>query len=219
MSIEQTIQILLDRKQKQQKLDTLLPILYRLSDDRFRPSPDDKIVNPISKFKTVAEKRAAYNRDVANNEMAYDDNKEIPLGSDGAKFNDVDYTGGRWHKQKQFDPGDYEMVNIDGKYFILMEKIDIPKTTDFQFYAHANFEFYEAADVWWGLCGLTRDTYFKPQYIVARCTMNQDTFCAQTRKSCVESLMNAGSRLGCKIFNKYYDLIATEFNKSKEPTK
>ena len=45
----------LAEKEKRQKIDTILPILQRLSDDRFRPSPDDCIMNTeLSNFKTVA---------------------------------------------------------------------------------------------------------------------------------------------------------------------
>lgn len=75
--------------EKQQKSNALffLGVLARLGDERYRPSPNDKITNPMNSLKakefglvvsytTVAEKRALYNNALDNNAVAYTGFKE-----------------------------------------------------------------------------------------------------------------------------------------------
>jgi hypothetical protein len=214
MSIEQTIQILLDRKQKQQKLDTLLPILYRLSDDRFRPSPDDKIVNTeLSDLKTVAEKRRRYNLGLEKQEMAMlPGGKTVLLGSDGAKFNNVDLLGGLWRVQEPFDARGFEVITIrDNKnekdlMFVVLKQLDRQERT--------NFEFYSAASVNWGAFGLRSD--FKPDFIIAKYDTNRGVFYSYRCKlTDPYALENARAHLAGKVLEAYQDLVENEIKQSR----
>ena len=95
------------------KLQYLLGVLARLSDERQRPSPDDKITNPYAirdpynypenngcaVYGTVAEKRLMFNRAIEEADRDKDKGpkallcggkEHIPLGAHGAGFNDVE---------------------------------------------------------------------------------------------------------------------------------
>ena len=62
---------------------------------REQGAPDDRITNTMSTFKTVAEKRLAFNKARENHTIAFDYKlNKIPLAS--VKFNDVDFIGGEW---------------------------------------------------------------------------------------------------------------------------
>ena len=168
MVLMEIIQKKLAEKEKQQKINTLLPILARLSDEKYRPSPDDCIINTeLSDLKTVAEKRRRYNLDLENQKMAMlPGGAMIPLGADGAKFNNVDLLGGIWRVQKPFDARGYEMVEIRGKKFVILKPINWQEYT--------GYSYYDAASVMWTAFGLDSD--FSPDFIVAKVVNEYGTF-------------------------------------------
>lgn len=176
-----------NNKENQQKIEIILPFLQRLSDENYR------IINTeLSDLDSVAEKRRRYNAALKNHEKALcpGGEEKIPLGSDGAKFNDVDLLGGLWRIQKPFDTRGYEMVEIRGKKFVLLKKLDRQEYTEYQYY--------DAASVTWGAFGLGSD--FSPIFIVAKAVNKYGTFysfrCKLTSPSPLE---DARSYLACKV--------------------
>jgi len=209
MVLMEVIQKKLTEKQTKQKVSTLLPILQRLSDERYRPSPDDRIINTeLSDFKTVAEKRAAYNKGLDNQDIVL-----LPgggttlLGSEGAKFNDVDFLGGLWRVQQPFDSRGYPVITIyDNKNkkdlrFVLLQKLDRQE--------HTNFVYYNAASVIWGAHGLSCS--FEPTYIIAKYATNRGLFysyrCKLTDSNALE---NARAHLAGNVLAAYQDVIEAE---------
>ena len=86
---------------------------------REQGAPDDRITNTMSTFKTVAEKRLAFNKARENNTIAFDYKlNKIPLSS--VKFNDVDFIGGEWRIQRPIPDG-IQMVR--GRPFLLGERL------------------------------------------------------------------------------------------------
>ena len=151
-----------NNKENQQKTEILLPFLQRLSDENYR------IINTeLSDLKSVAEKRRRYVLDLKNQKKAMlPSGAMIPLGADGATFNDVDLLGGIWRVQKSFDAHGYEMVEIRGKKFIILEPINWQEYT--------GYSYYDAASVTWGAFGLNTD--FSPIFIVAKAVNEFGTF-------------------------------------------
>ena len=189
----------------------LLGILGRLSDEKYRPSPDDKITNPLAirnpkndyggaVYGTVAEKRAMYNRALDDNAVAYMDfNETVPLGSCGAEFNDVEYIAGLWRVQRKFP---YEITNVRDRQFVLVEKL--PRTEK------NKFEYYRAALATWGGMGCRADV-LNPEWIVAKYETPNKTF-----MSYGQTIEQARAFLAISIYDEYQDLIHTAtFEKQK----
>jgi len=218
ISLTEIIQRKLAEKEKKQKIDTFLPILNRLADERYRPSPDDRIINTeLSDLKTVAEKRRRYNSDLDKGVMALlPGGQPVLLGADGAKFNDVDLLGGLWRVQKPFDASEYKIVDIfDNKNktylkFALLKKLDRQERT--------NFEFYDAARVYWGAFGLS--SCFSPDFIIAKYDTNRGVFYSYRCKlTDPDALANARAHLAGKVLEAYQDLIENEIKQSREQQK
>jgi len=192
MVLMEVIMRKLAERDRKQKLDTLLPLLWRLSDEKYRLSPDDKIINTeLSDLKTVAEKRRRYNLDLENQKMAMlPGGVMVPLGSDGAKFNDVDLLGGIWRVQKPFDARGYEMVEIRGKKFVILKPINWQEYT--------GYSYYDAASVTWGAFGLNSD--FSPDFIVAKAVNEYGTFYSfRCKITYANALEDARAYLACKV--------------------
>ena len=203
------IQRKLTQKETAQKVDVLLSVLNRLGDEKYHPSPDDKIINTeLSDLKSVAEKRRRYNAALENHEYALcpDGNGKILLGLDGAKFNDVDLLGGLWRVQKPFDARGYEMVEIRGKKFILLEKLPRKERT--------NFEFYNAASVVSGAFGM--GSSFSPDFIIAKYDTNRGVFYSYRCKlTDAYALENARAHLAGRVLEAYQDLIENEIQQTR----
>ncbi len=210
MVLMEIIQKKLAKKEKQQKIDTLLPILARLSDEKYRPSPDDCIMNTeLSDLKTVAEKRRRYNSDLEKGVNALlPGGSTIPLGSDGAKFNDVDLLGGLWRVQKPFDARGYEMVEIRDNKFVILRPINWREYT--------GYSYYDAASVRWGAFGLDSD--FSPKYIVAKAVNEYGTFYSfRCKITNAKALEDARAYLACKVEQARY--LAKQKQELTENTK
>lgn len=212
MHLMEVIKRKLKQKETAQKVEILWPILNRLGDEKYRPSPDDKIVNTeLSDLKSVAEKRRRYNAALENHEYALcpGGNEKIPLGSDGAKFNDVDLLGGLWRVQKPFDARGHEIVEIRDKKFVLLDKLQRKERT--------NFEFYNAASVNW--CAFGMDSSFNPDFIIAKYDTNRGVFYSYRCKiTDAYALENARAHLAGKVLEAYQDLIENEIQQSKNNT-
>jgi len=212
MMLMEVIMRKLAEKEKKQKIETFLPILARLSDERFRPAPDDCIINTeLSDLKTVSEKRQRYNADLEHGVKALlPGGKWVLLGSEGAKFNNVDLLGGLWRVQQPFDSRGYEVVDIRGKQFVLLKKLDRQERT--------NFDFYDAASVSWGAFG--QCSSFSPDYVIAKYDTNRDVFYSYRCKiTDAYALENARAHLAGKVLEAYQDLVENEINQSRGITK
>ncbi|MBO4480341.1 MAG: hypothetical protein J5742_01800 [Alphaproteobacteria bacterium] len=208
----QVIMRKLRERQQQSNLKFVFGILNRLQDERYRPSPNDKITNPINSetskkngydtsYTTVAGKRVLYNQGLDNNAVAYVSFQEsIPLGSPGAEFNDVEFIAGLWRVQKKFP---YEITAVRDRQFVLIKKLPhIEKT---------KFEFYSAASVIWGGTGASADVA-SPDWIVAKYATPRGTYWAYGR-----TIEQARAFLGIKMYDEYQDLIhAAAFNSSNQ---
>ena len=190
--------------EKQQKSNTLffLGVLARLGDERYRPSPNDKITNPMNSLKakesglvvsytTVAEKRALYNNALDNNAVAYTGFKEtIPLGAPGAEFNNVEFISGLWRVQKKFP---YNITKVRDKEFVLVKKLPrIEKN---------KFEYYSASTVVWGGTGCSSNVN-NPDWIVAKYETPRGTYWAYG-----QTIEQARAFLGIELYDKHQDLI------------
>ncbi len=183
-------------------LQFFLGILNRLNDEKYRPSPNDEITNPLAIrdpendyggaiYSTVAEKRIAYNRALSDGAVAYVGfNQTIPLGALGAEFNDVEFIGGLWRVQKKFP---YKITEVRDRQFVLVEKL--PRTEKNQ------FEYYKAALATWGGTGCSTNTT-NPDWIVAKYETPRGTF-----MSYGQSIEQARAFLAISIYDEYQNLI------------
>ncbi|MBQ6736321.1 MAG: hypothetical protein IJQ90_02425 [Alphaproteobacteria bacterium] len=195
----------LGERQKRSNVLFFIGVLNRLRDERQRPSPDDKITNPLNSadakgngldtaYTTVAEKRALYNRALDENAVAYTGFQEyIPLGGPGAEFNDVEYIAGLWRVQKKFP---YKITNVRKKDFVLIKKLPYQE--------HTKFEFYSAATITWGGNGCSADIAH-PDWVVAKYKTNRGIYMAYGR-----TIEQARAFLGIKMYDEYQDLIDAE---------
>jgi len=196
------IQSKLKEKERASNVKFFLGILNRLNDEKYQPSPNDKITNPIAIrdkkndygaaiYSTVAEKRVAYNRALSDGAVAYIEfNQTIPLGARGAEFNDVEFIGGLWRVQKKFP---YEITEVRDRQFVLVEKL--PRTEK------NKFEYYLAALATWGGTGCSADVSH-PDWIVAKYETPRGTF-----MSYGQSIEQARAFLAISIYDGYQNLI------------
>ena len=195
-----TIMRKLKQKETAKKVEFYQSVLNRLADEKYRPHPDDAIMNPLSEFKTVAEKRAAYNRALDNHEnVLVSFGSTIPLGGEGAKFNDIEHVGGLWRKQCAFE---HDTIIVQDKEFVLLNKLERQE--------HTGFEFYNAASVTWNAMG--KQCAFRPSYIIAKRETNRGVFyaygCYITEGK--NALSKARSHLACKLFDVFQDVFEAE---------
>lgn len=197
----ETIMRKLKQKETKQKVEFYISVLNRLSDERFRPQETDVITNPLSEFKTVAEKRAAYNNALDMHAKAYKEfNKSMDLGTPGAQFNDVEFIGGLWRIQHPFRR---KITNVRNREFILGEKLPHQE--------HTKFDFYKAYLV-------TTNCYgrfiFKNSsgydYIVAKYKTSRGTYWAYGK-----TIADARAFLAISIYDAYQDVIDAVNKKSK----
>lgn len=167
---------------------------------RNAPSPDDKITNPISVFKTVAEKRAAYDAARGRAKAIIQDSdgqlRYIILGCRGAEFNDVEYIGGAWRVQNKFD---HKIINVRGKDFVLGESLPHQERTKFDFYRA-----YLVGNNCYGkylLCGA--------DYIVAKYETARGTYLAYGK-----TIEDTRAYLGIKLYDEHQDLIHASLSRS-----
>lgn len=196
--ILETVKRKLDYMNKSKKLDLLNGILNRLGEEKYRPHHGDAIVNPYSEFKTVAEKRAAYNSALDNNARVLVGFDEfVPLGLSGTAFNDVEYVAGLWRKQSVFS---HNTIRVQDKEFVLLDKLNRQE--------HTGFDFYNAASVCWDGMGRTCD--FKPSYVLATRDTIRGRFYAYGC-SVLDGTSGAISRsrahLTCKLFDAFQDVF------------
>ena len=168
---------------------------------RKQPRPDDKIVNPLSNFKTLAEKRTAYNNALNNHCVAWiDANTSITLGRYGAEFNDVEFIGGLWRVQQPFT---HKITHVRDLDFVLGEKLPHQE--------HTKFDFYRAYRVSINCYGRyiseNRNGY---DYIVAKYETSRGTFWSYGK-----TIADARAFLAISIYDAYQDLIADENTKTK----
>jgi len=206
------IQKKLQEKERASNVQYFLGILARLSDEKMRPLPDDKITNPYAirdpyndygdaVYSTVAEKRAFYNKALDNHEKALcgGDKKFIPLGEPGAEFNDVEYIAGCWRCQIKCP---YEITNVRDRQFVLVEKL--PRQE------HTKFEFWSATAAVWTGRGIGVDIK-NPGWIVAKYETPRGTYMAYG-----QTIEQARAFLGIKLYDEYQDVIhAAAFEKEK----
>ena len=179
-------------------------IMKRLTEKleaRKQPALGDRITNPISEFKTVAEKRVAYNRALDNQSEAWiDANTKITIGRRGAEFNDVEFIGGFWRVQRHFG---HKITRVRDSDFVLGDKL--PRQE------HTKFDFYRAYRV-----GLTCYGYYISEnsdgydYIVAKYETNRGTFWSYGK-----TIADARAFLAISIYDAYQDVIDAENTRAK----
>lgn len=166
----------------------LMERLHKKLEERLLGSPDDKIVNNLSTYKTVAEKRQAFNEARENHAVAFDYNlNKIPLSS--VKFNDVDFIGGEWRIQRPIPDG---IQVVRGLPFLLGERL--PKQEK------NKFEFYRAALLTYNCYGYTDSITYTT--IVAKYTTDNGTYWAYG-----STIEQARAFLGIRLYDEYMDLI------------
>lgn len=166
----------------------LMEKLHKKLKERSLGSPDDKIVNPLSTYKTVAEKRQAFNEARENHAVAFDYKlNKTPLSS--VKFNDVDFIGGEWRIQRPI-PDEIQIVR--GRPFLLGERL--PKQEKNM------FEFYQAALLIYNCYGYTDSISYDT--IVAKYTTDNGTYWAYG-----STIEQARAFLGIRLYDEYMDLI------------
>lgn len=166
----------------------LMERLHKKLEERLLGSPDDKIVNNLSTYKTVAEKRQAFNAARENHAVAFDYNlNKIPLSS--VKFNDVDFIGGEWRIQRPIPDG---IQVVRGRPFLLGERL--PKQEK------NKFEFYRAALLTYNCYGYTDSITYTT--IVAKYTTDNGTYWAYG-----STIEQARAFLGIRLYDEYMDLI------------
>lgn len=149
---------------------------------------DDKIVNPLSAYKTIVEKRAAYNAAAYNHAMAVDYKlNKLPLSS--VQFNEVDYIGGAWRIQRPV-PKDIQMVR--GRPFILGDRLLKQEKN--------KFEFYRAALLFHNCYGYSDSIVY--DMIVAKYTTDNGTYWAYG-----STIEQARAFLGIRLYDEHMDLI------------
>lgn len=155
---------------------------------REQGAPDDRITNTMSTFKTVAEKRLAFNEARENHAIAFDYKlNKIQLSS--VKFNDVDFIGGEWRIQRPIPDG-IQMVR--GRPFLLGERL--PKQEK------NKFEFYRAALLTYNCYGYSDSITYTT--IVAKYTTDNGTYWAYG-----STIEQARAFLGIRLYDEYMDLI------------
>lgn len=119
-------------KDNVKKMAVFNGIFTRLGNEKYRPQKGDAIRNHLSEFKTVVEKRIAYNRALDNNDVAWIDfDTNVLLGTTGAEFNDVEFIGGLWRVQRPFNKQIIRVRNLD---FVINEKLPQQEHTKFDFF-------------------------------------------------------------------------------------
>lgn len=169
-------------------------------------SPNDAIVNPLSEFKTVAQKRAAFNSALDHRAVAYIDfNETILLGTSGAEFNDVEFIGGLWRVQRPFN---HETVRSrDGREFVLGEKLPHQEHTKFDF-----FKAYMVAVNCYGR--YIAENKSGDYYVMARYETNRGTFWAYGK-----TISDARAFLAIKVYDEYQDVIEDEIQRNRARVK
>lgn len=166
-------------------------ILSKLNErlkEREQGDANDKIVNPLSTYKTVSEKRAAFNMARHNHEFAIDHTgNKIPLSS--VNFNDVDFIGGLWRIQR---PVPQNILMVRGRPFILGERIERQEKN--------LFEFYHAALLFHNCYGYS--DYLEFDTIVAKYTTDNGTYWSYG-----QNIEQARAFLGIRLYDEYMDLV------------
>ena len=166
----------------------LMERLNKKLKERSLDIPDDKIVNTLSTYKTVAEKRQAFNEACENHAVAFDYKlNKTPLSY--VKFNDVDFIGGEWRIQRPIPDG-IQMVR--GRPFLLGERL--PKQEK------NKFEFYRAALLTYNCYGYSDSITYTT--IVAKYTTDNGTYWAYG-----STIEQARAFLGIRLYDEYMDLI------------
>ncbi len=166
----------------------LMERLNKKLKERSLDIPDDKIVNTLSAYKTVAEKRQAFNEACENHAVAFDYKlNKTPLSY--VKFNDVDFIGGEWRIQRPIPDG-IQMVR--GRPFLLGERL--PKQEK------NKFEFYRAALLMYNCYGYADSISYDT--IVAKYTTDNGTYWAYG-----STIEQARAFLGIRLYDEYMDLI------------
>lgn len=151
-------------------------------------NPDDKIVNTLSEYKNLYEKRFAYNLSCVYHEFAVDYKlNKVPLSS--VKFNDVDFVGGAWRIQRPV-PDNIQMVR--GRPFVLGERLERQEKNE--------FEFYRAALLFYNCYGYSDNITF--DMIVAKYTTDHGTYWSYG-----ETIEQARAFMGIKLYDEYMELI------------
>lgn len=171
-------------------------LMSRVTDkfnQRLESHSDDKITNALSEYKTVSEKRAAYNSAIkAGGVYAVGATGErIMLGRAGAEFNDVEFIGGLWRIQNKFNQ---KITVVRGREFVLLEKLPRQEKTKFEFYS---------AELVGNNC-YGRSVHGRQDFIVAQC--GEYSAYGQT-------IEQARAFLGIKLYDEFQDLIYTEMQK------
>lgn len=166
----------------------LMERLNKKLEERLLDSPDEKIVNTLSTYKTVAEKRQAFNEACENHAVAFDYKlNKTPLSY--VKFNDVDFIGGEWRIQRPIPDG---IQVVRGRPFLLGERL--PKQEK------NKFEFYRAALLTYNCYGYTDSITYTT--IVAKYTTDNGTYWAYG-----STIEQARAFLGIRLYDEYMDLI------------
>ena len=167
-------------------------------DDRKKPCPNDKIVNTLSEFRTVAQKRSAYNDGLNKNAGArIDSNTTIALGVRGAEFNNVDFIGGEWRVQRPFDK---KITHVRDRDFVLGEKLPRQEHTKFDF-----FKAYIVGKNCYGDYISENDNGY--DYIVAKYDTNRGTYWSYGK-----TIADARAFLAISIYDAYQDVIDREID-------
>jgi len=180
-------------------------ILLKAVEQKFKesqmPNLDDKITNPMSEFKTVAEKRAAYDAARGRAKAFFLDHREIKyivLGYRGAEFNNVEFIAGAWRIQNKFD---YQIINVRGKDFVLGDKLPHQERT--------KFDFYRAYSVGNNCYG--KYIFPSTDYIVAKYATPRGTYWAYG-----QTIEQARAFLGIKLYDEHQDLIHANLSRPQE---
>ena len=181
-------------------------VLNRLGHEQYRPQQNDAIVNSLSEFQTVAQKRAAYNRALENGALAWRAfGNSVKLGTPGAMFNDVEFIGGLWRIQRPFD---HETIRArDGREFMLNEKLPHQEHTKFDF-----FKAYTVSTNCYGKYICENKAGY--DYILAQYKTNRGTFWAYGK-----TISDARAFLAIKVYDEYQDVIENEINQNMSRTK
>ncbi len=202
----ETIKRKLAAKERAEKVKIFVGVLNRLGNEKQRPQKSDTITNLLSQFKTVAEKRAAYNNALDSGALAYIDyNKSVKLGTPGAEFNDVEFIGGLWRVQRLFN---HETVRSrDGREFVLGEKLPHQE--------HTKFDFFKAYMVTVNCYGrYIAENKSGDYYVMARYETNRGIFLAYGK-----TISDARAFLAIKVYDEYQDVIEDEIQRNRAHVK
>ena len=141
-----------------------------------------------------------FKRDCASDVGAFDENGNRVLLKD-LNPDSVRFVGGLWRIQRE--TGQYNILNVRDKQFILLEKLDIHEKN--------LFEYYKASVVYRDCYGVLPP---RPNYIVAK----YDT-CDGPMWGYGGTIQAAPAFLGIALFDKYNDVIHQAAGRSpKKPT-